>query len=194
MMPSVWSEIPDTSTCLALMAKYRMPRHVARHSRTVCAVAMVLTRGLIDQGCLLNVDMVRAGALLHDITKRYSFDNRLDHALTGAKLLKHIGYPQLASVVRQHVRLSVHRQSGVIAEAEVVNYSDKRVVENRITTLAERLSYIRDRYGVTPEALTRIEHYTQVTYRLEEEIFALLPGDPEQLLDVDVEKECPIHV
>ena len=88
----------------------------------------------------------------------------------------------------QHVRLSRSRPKGRISEVEIVNYADKRVVDDRITTLVERLHYIRGRYGRSPEALARIDQFSSLAFQLEEEIFAVLPDGPEQLLQLDVGK------
>ena len=167
-----------------------MPPHVMRHSRAVCGVALYLARRLEGRGMFLDRELVRSAALLHDITKRHSFKTPLDHALTGAKLLKHLGYPSIASVVRQHVRISRSRPPGRLSETEIVNYADKRVVEDRITSLEKRVAYIVGRYGHTPEILKRIEENMQRIFDLEKEIFAALRDDPSRILTVDAEAEC----
>jgi uncharacterized protein len=182
--------LPGEADCLALMNQFEMPPHVIAHSRTVCGVAMYLTRALNANGAALNPELVRAAALLHDITKRFSFNQRLDHALTGAKLLRKIGYAEIASVVRQHVRLSKSRPPGRISEAEVVNYADKRVVEDQVTSLTDRINYIKERYGRTPEALAVIDRFSAQTFQIEKDIFALIPGDPVDLMSLKTEEEC----
>ena len=182
--------LPDQQDCLAIMARYQMPPHIVRHSMAVCGVALYLARRLEEQGCRLDKDLVRAGAMLHDITKRYSFNRSLDHALTGAKLVKRLGYPEVAVVVRQHVRLSKSRQRGEISEAVVVNYADKRVIEDRVATLSERLDYILQRYGRNPQATKFIKKFAAISFDVEEEIFSLIPGDSVQIMNLDLEKEC----
>ena len=182
--------LPGEADCLALMNQFKMPPHVIAHSRAVCGVAMYLTRALNANGVTLNADLVKAAALLHDITKRFSFNRRLDHALTGAKLLRKIGYVEIASVVRQHVRLSSSRPPGRVSEAEVVNYADKRVVEDRVTSLTDRINYIKERYGRTPESLTVIDRFSAQTFEIENDIFALIHGDPADLMSLKTEEEC----
>ena len=190
MRPKTAPCLPGEADCLALMNHFEMPSHVIAHSRAVCGVAMYLTRALNANGVALNPDLVRAAALLHDITKRFSFNRRLDHALTGAKLLRKIGYAEIASIVRQHVRLSRSRPPGRISEAEIVNYADKRVVEDQITTLTDRINYIKNRYGRTPEALAVIDRFSAQTFQVEKDIFALIPGDPSDLMSLKTEEEC----
>ncbi len=185
------STVPDYAGCMDLMRRFRMPANVVRHSQVVCALAFFLGEALKKQGLEMNLDLIRAAGLLHDITKRYSFNRPLDHALTGAKLLKKLGYIEVAGIVRQHVRLSPSRPPGRISEAEVVNYADKRVVNDKVTSLAERCAYIMDRYAKNAEARLFIDYYTRRIYELEAEIFSLIPGGPEQLLDLNLDLDGP---
>ncbi len=183
--------LPGVADCLAIMARHRLPEHIVRHSQAVCVLALHMSRLLIGQGYQLDLRLVRAAALLHDITKHHSFHRPLDHALTGAKVLKKLGYTEVAEIVRQHVRLSASRPPGRITEAEIVSYADKRVVNDQVTTLTDRLKYIRERYGRSKEALVWIDKFASMAFELESDIFAVLPGDPDQLLSVDIEKEIP---
>jgi putative nucleotidyltransferase with HDIG domain len=179
--------IPDQAMCLDLMARYEMPPHVKKHSQTVTTVALYLTRRLNQGGAGLDPDLVRAAGLLHDITKRHSFNRPLDHALTGAKLLRKLGYPEVAEVVRQHVRLSASRPQDLLAEAEIVNYADKRVVNDRVVSLDDRIAYIKERYAPTAEAGKWLERAMSRFYGLEKKIFSLLPEGPDHLLQLELD-------
>jgi len=182
-------KIPGRAVCLDLMIRFKMPAHVIRHSEVVCALAVHLSQKLNQHGYDLNLDLVRAAGLLHDITKRYSFNLPLNHALTGAKLLKKLGYPQVAEIVGQHVRFSSFRPAGRISEVEIVNYADKRVVNDKITTLAGRLAYLKDRYGRTEQDRIRLEKLMEQTFLLEKQIFKYIPGGPDQLLGLEIEAD-----
>lgn len=179
--------IPDQATCLSLMARYEMPPHVMRHSQTVTTLALYLVRRMNQAGLGLDPDLVRAAGLLHDITKRHSFNQPLDHALTGAKLLRKLGYPEVAEVVRQHVRLSASRPPDLLAEPEIVNYADKRVVNDRVVSLSDRIAYIRDRYAPTAEAGKWLERGMSRFYGLEKRIFSRLPEGPDHLLGLKLD-------
>ena len=181
---------PSTAECFTIMVRHGMPEHIVRHSRAVCGVSLYLARKLTETGLRLDQDLIRAGALLHDIGKAYCFHQPVDHALTGAKILKRLGYHKVASVVRQHVVISGTRPAGRVSETEVVNYADKRVLEDRITPLKERLDYIVRRYGRDEASISRIKTYQKHIYQLEKDIFAVLPGGPGQLMFVDIEREC----
>lgn len=185
--------LPGREACLVLMSRFNVPPHVVRHCQVVCGVAMFLTRRLAEQGLSLDPALIRAGAMLHDITKAFSFKRPLDHSLTGSKVLKRMGLPEVASIVRQHVRVSASRPDGRISAAEIVNYSDKRVIEDQIAPLTDRLDYIRKRYGRTPEALALIEKFAGKAFELERDIFEPLPLTPEKLSSIDALKEYEIQ-
>jgi putative nucleotidyltransferase with HDIG domain len=175
------------------MARFGMPAHITRHSVAVRGVALYLARRLKARGLDLNLELVQAGALLHDITKHRTLGRPLDHALTGAKLMKRLGLGPVATLVGQHVRLSASRPAGRVSEVEVVNYADKRVIEDQVATLDQRLEYIRRRYGRDEWSRTRIEKMAAMIYRMEREIFVLLAMEPESLLQIDPQKEQDPH-
>ena len=185
---SGWN-LPDPKICLEIMARYEMPPHVIRHSQVVSGLAVYLGKKLKTKRRPINLELVRAAGLLHDITKRYSFDRPLDHALTGSKLLRNLGYPHVAEIVRQHVRISSSRPQGRISEPEIVNYADKRVVNDSVVTLGDRFIYIKDRYARSEMARFYIDQMSDWIYNLEEEIFRIIPGGPEELLTMDTTPE-----
>ena len=173
--------LPSVPDCENLMAEMQMLGHIVDHSRQVCRVAVLLVERLADGGLVLNRDLVRAAALLHDITKTRSFVTHENHAATGAELLKRRGFPEVATIVRQHVTLDAYPESAPPVEADIVNYADKRVLHDRIVTLDERMEYILNRYGRLPEDRVRIRRLWYRSVRLEGRIFARLAFTPEMV-------------
>jgi hypothetical protein len=70
---------------------------------------------------------------------------------------------------------------GTILEAEVLNYSDKRVLHDQIVGLDRRMDYIVDRYGETPAHRERILVLWQKTRELENKLFKNLSFAPDNL-------------
>ena len=145
---------PDRATCLALMRRYGMLRNIRAHSLMVCQVALSIARDLAAAGIVLDLCVIEAAALLHDITKTRSLTTGERHAETGAQLLAQLGYFQVARVVRFHVQPPPVGKC--ITAEEIVSYADKRVLHDRIVSLDERFAYLRQRYGTTPAAQKRI--------------------------------------
>jgi putative nucleotidyltransferase with HDIG domain len=167
--------------CFRLMREMQMPEHIAAHSIQVCRVALCLAERLQPMGISLNLQLVQAAALLHDITKNRSFETAENHALTGGQQLTALGYPEIGNLVRQHVRLDDYSNPNTLSEAVMINYADKRVLHDRIVSLDERMHYIEERYGTEPEHKVRIRLLWDKTAALEKQIFKYLPFVPDEL-------------
>ncbi len=169
--------IPSDEHCRRIMSDMGMLENIVAHSLQVCRVSLLLADHLALPG--LNRELIRAAALLHDITKTRSFQTNEDHAETGADLLVDLGYPEVAGIVGQHVRLGRYPlNSSTLTDAEIVNYSDKRVLHDKIVPLSERMGYILEKYGVSPERKRNILLLWEKTVRLEKRLFTGLPFSP----------------
>ncbi len=158
-----------------------MMDHIVLHSMQVCRVATYIADHLVGQHIHLNAKMVRSAALLHDITKTRSFDTGEDHATTGGQFLSDQGYPEVGNLVRQHVVLDEYNTTKIPAEADILNYADKRVLHDEIVDLDRRLDYILERYAKKAEDRERITLLWEKTKQLETRIFNKLTISPEDL-------------
>lgn len=183
--------IPVTRKCQELFDSMHMPPHIQTHSRRVCEVALVLADGLHEAGIPLNRELIRASALLHDITKPRSFTTGENHAQTGGQYLSALGFFEVGEIVRQHVVLdqwlssaepvSACRDDQAPGEAEVVNYADKRVLHDQVVSLNERMAYILHRYARTPERRQLMIQFWERAEQLENRIFGYLSFGPDHL-------------
>lgn len=170
--------VPTRRECYRLICQSGMLDHIVAHSLQVSRVALLLTDALNEAGAGLDRPLIRSAALLHDITKTRSLETRERHSETGADFLGERGYPEVADIVRQHVRLDAYAANGPATPAEVVNYADKRVLHDRVAPLNERLGYILERYGADPPARDRIRRVWDLTLALEVKLFLPLPFSP----------------
>jgi len=176
--------IPTQKECYGLIREMGMMDHIVDHSQQVCRVAVCLAEKLSCQGIDLNLELIQASALLHDITKTRSFRTRENHAETGGKFLQERGFDEVGHVIAQHVKLDTYVASGSPVEAEIVNYADKRVLHDQIVLLADRLAYILERYGDGIKSRERIMGLWAKSKALEKKIFSCLSFPPEALKDV----------
>jgi uncharacterized protein len=175
--------IPSEEHCRRIISEMGMLENIVAHSLLVCRVSLLLTDHLGLPG--LNRELIRAAAILHDITKTRSFHTNEDHAKTGARLLADLGYPEVAGIVGQHVRLDRYAlNSSTPTGAEIINYSDKRVLHDKIVPLSERMGYILEKYGIGPERKRNILFLWEKTEKLEKRLFAGLPFSPGDLSDL----------
>jgi putative nucleotidyltransferase with HDIG domain len=163
------------------MMQMNMLENIMTHSLQVCRVAAWISGQLCSRGADVNRELVQAGALLHDITKTRSIDTGEIHSQTGSDYMNQLGYPEVGEIVRQHVQLDVYFESTTPSEAEIVNYSDKRVLHDRIVTLEERMDYILERYGNSSAARNGYSWLRDISVELEQRIFKLLPIKPRSL-------------
>ncbi len=173
--------IPTRHDCYRIMYEMKMMNHIVAHSIQVCRVAMFLAHSLEAH---LDLQIVQAGALLHDITKTRSIETHENHAQTARELLAGLNYPEVAEIVGQHVLLDRYFSLDSPTEAAVVNYSDKRVIHDKVGSLEQRMNYIMQRYGTEPTRREYIQKLWKKTERLENHLFRFCSFSPADLHDL----------
>ena len=174
-------KIPSKDECLRLIAETKMLDHIIQHSKQVSRVALFLADQLIAADITLNRELVFAAALLHDITKTHSFTTGENHAKTGSKMLKALGYPEVGNIIGQHVHLDHFCRCEPPNEAEVVNYADKRVLHAKVVSLTKRMAYIVKQYGSSDAHKKRIKYLWKETEQLEQKLFSPLKIEADDL-------------
>jgi molybdenum cofactor cytidylyltransferase len=144
--------VPTAAECEALLAGLGVDPAVVRHCRAVAAVGERLALELAGAGGRLDLPLVRAACLLHDLAK-----GKKDHAAVGARRLAHRGYPRVARVVAAHTDLPAGER-GRLGEAAVLYLADKLVQGDRPVQLRERFRVAAERCAgsrAAQEALAR---------------------------------------
>ncbi len=178
-------KIPDKKECLNIIHNNKMMDHIIKHSMMVRVVAGFLCSKLIKTFPALNIELAKSAGLLHDITKTQSFTTGEKHSDTGGKLIKKLGFPETGNIIRQHVFLDEYNTDSPVTEAEIINYSDKRVLHDKVVALDERLDYIYQNYVTNKEFINHFDFMKKNTYILEEKLFSYLdfqPNDLQQLI------------
>lgn len=138
--------LPTPAECEAILATRPTSDALRRHGRAVTAVARTIATKLAARGVAIDLGLVLAASLLHDIAK-----GQPGHAEVGAALVEKLGYPAVAEVIRQHMAMSFDGAS--INEAAIVFLADKLVCGDRTVSLAERYRPSFERFRDRPEAL-----------------------------------------
>jgi len=172
---------PTREECLRLMSKYGMLENIVSHSLKVAKVALFISSELNNKGQGIDLGLVEAASLLHDLTKTECLKTKEDHAQTGSQLLKEMGYERIAEIVAQHIWLGRAGNPSRATEEEIVNYADKRVMHDRIVSLEERFSDLKERYGLNQEAMDYLGRLQKEVYGIENKIFCILQFDPNNL-------------
>ena len=179
--------IPDRDACLTILNENEVAPHIIDHSKSVERVALYIARLHIkgNGNGALNLSLVSAGALLHDIAKVPALEAGVKHSEMGADMVEDLGLAEVAPLVRQHVMLEQYDRDGSVTEAELVNYGDKRVTHDRIVTLTERFNDLYIRYGSRSyRAMAHVMKIHRFARELEEKLFRTLPVEPDELVDI----------
>ena len=163
------------------MNQHGMLGNIIIHSIEVANVALYLSSELNKKGQRIDLLLVEAASLLHDLTKTESFKTKEDHAWTASRILREMGYERGGEVVAQHIWLFHEVDPLFVSEEEVVNYADKRVMHDRIVSLEERFNDLRDRYGRDQKGMDYLGKMEKVIQEIENKIFLILQINPNDL-------------
>jgi putative nucleotidyltransferase with HDIG domain len=170
---------PSAVTCRRLLAAHGVPTHIRRHSAQVARVARRIAEALHAQDETVDIGLIEAAALLHDIAKAPCLESRLDHAAEGGRVLRELGLDAVAAIVERHVHLGDWDPRGPVTGAEVVNYADKRVLYIRVVSLPERFRDLIVRYSRGRSDIEeRIRRNWATMEAVEAKIFGRLPIGP----------------
>lgn len=170
--------IASRAECLELLRRFNMPDHIVRHSLLVTKLALFLAAGLNNNGSRLDLRLIEAGALLHDIGKMPSLQTGENHALVGAGMLDGLVDPSVARIVGEHISLDISQVDGPVTESLLVNYSDKRVRHDQVVSVEDRYDDLIARYAKSPSHEELLRRKLDLYRELEHTIFSHLPIAP----------------
>jgi CTP:molybdopterin cytidylyltransferase MocA len=158
--------IPSREECLVLMTdKFLVEKEIIAHCQAVAKVAVILGKALKNAGIELDLDLIAAAGLLHDLARKQS-----DHARRAEQILRNLGYPAVADIVGVHMDIALEERK-TISEKEVVFLADKLVQGNRIVDLQSRFKTKLRRYASEPDIFSiisgRLQSALKIKYRLE---------------------------
>jgi molybdenum cofactor cytidylyltransferase len=167
--------IPTKEQCLSMMEEYKVPYNIKEHCIAVGWVAVRLAALLNDSGHKLDVNLIEAAALLHDIAR-----TRANHAQAAAEILYEMGYTKAADIVRQHMKPDPEEQSR-ISEVTIVYLADKYAAGDRIVTLKQRFTGKIDAFNKNLTAVKSAEENYRIALALQNIITKELGCDDDTL-------------
>jgi putative nucleotidyltransferase with HDIG domain len=150
---------PGRAECEGLWDNYAMPPHIRAHSTQVARVTLTLAELLVQRGVSLSIPALLAAALLHDIAKIYTVNYPGDHAQIGAAIaVRETHNYMIGQMIYHHVGWpwKVDMQNVYLLHILLLDYADKRVKHDKIVTLEERFTDLRQRYGRSERSLNAI--------------------------------------
>ncbi|MDR2131732.1 MAG: TIGR03960 family B12-binding radical SAM protein [Clostridiales Family XIII bacterium] len=144
--------IPTKEECISLLKSNGTPEHVIRHCLAVSDAADRMGAALIDAGFALNLDLIVAAALLHDMAR---VEER--HALIGAELLRKLGFESVADLVSRHMDHRFPDAIEELTEIDVVCLGDRMIRENVCVGFKARMEDVIARFAHDSNAVSRIK-------------------------------------
>jgi len=165
--------MPSRAECLRMLKDSGTLENIIAHSMAVTDVAMELGKALKARGESVDLRLLEAGALLHDIGKtkglRGGHDSEISHGDIGAEMLESMGYHKLAEIARSHMFSKIFEPAALDTwEKKLVYYADKRVNHDKRVRLSERLDYLINRY---PHGAEMFRKAKPLLEGMEKEIF-----------------------
>ncbi len=150
---------PLAAECREMWQQWNVPEHIQEHSRMVTRVARRIAE-MVKVGLLPDLDLrvVVAAAMLHDLAKYYTILHGGSHSQIGAAWVQeHTQNPVLSGAVLHHVHWPFEMNLLNYPVSLIICYSDKRVRHTEIVTLEERFEDLQDRYGGSDKARKHIQ-------------------------------------
>jgi putative nucleotidyltransferase with HDIG domain len=172
--------IPDRSAARRLLDDAGLPDGIVVHSEGVARVAACAAQLVANAGIPVDVGLVEAAALLHDIDKVEIRRSGGEHGIVGARRLEAAGYPELAMPVASHPitclldddRFPIGWPSVLVAVAD-------RHVAQEFMTVDERLDDMQRRH---PEHAAQIEAARRPCHALEGQVAEAIGLDVDSLV------------
>lgn len=141
-------QVPSEDECYAIIKRANTPPQVIKHCKQVAQLSCAIGSYLIRNGSHLNLELIRAAALLHDLAK-----GEPRHAQVGARKL--VNYPEVAEIVAEHMDIRLNPDQ-LLTEKEIVYLADKLVLADQIISLQARFSGPLEQHKNDQEVFRRI--------------------------------------
>ncbi|MBU1260937.1 MAG: HD domain-containing protein [Planctomycetes bacterium] len=193
-------KIPTIEQCYELLKQCHVPKHIVRHCEATADFAVELAKRILRNGIKIDIDFVHRACLLHDIMRVCDFSKPIDdifdepitekdrekwqqlsqrhkglrHEDAACEFLK-AEYPKIALAIKKHAYKSLlnEKLKPQTIEEKIVYYADKRVMHNKVVSLAERLEEGHSRNTCPAEEKTAdIGYIDSLIFELEKELLS----------------------
>jgi len=163
----VSKELPSREQAIELLRKYNCPPKVINHCEEVAKLALELASKLEKKGIKVDLKLVEAGALLHDIGRSKS--HTVDHGVVGAKIAELEGLPEAAvRIIKRHVGGGITAQEAekfgwpkdiyesLTLEEKIVSYADKLIDQSKRVPIDLEIERLRVEHRDAAERVRKL--------------------------------------
>ncbi len=162
--------IPSEPECDILLKRvFSVKERVVRHGRAVAQLALHFGRLLNAAGESLNLKRLGAAGRLHDLAK-----GQPEHALSGARILRKMGFPEVADIVAVHMEIDPGTDD-IINEAQLIYLADKMIHGERLVAdysqrFYKKLENFKDRPDIQANIVRRLKNARIIQGRMEKRL------------------------
>jgi len=160
-------KIPSREECLKILESVGAPQNVIKHCIAVSRYARMLAERAARKGNRVNVRLVEAGGLLHDIGRART--HGVDHGVVGARIIRTMGLPEeIALIVERHVGAGIPKREAealglpardylpLTPEEKIVAHADNLFFGDRKVSMDEVIERFKAELGEGSDALKRL--------------------------------------
>ena len=160
-------EIPSTEEALKILKASGCSPRVIRHCKAVSNLAVQIAQRCKRNGVDVDLDLVRIGALLHDIGR--SKTHSVHHPIVGAEIAKSFGLPEeIIRIIKRHLGGGLTAEEALelgwpnedylpkTIEEKIVTYADKLIDGEKIVSIEETIKKLSRRLGADHPSIRRI--------------------------------------
>ena len=161
-------QLPSKQAALKLLVQSGCSRQVIRHCRAVTALAVHIAKACKEKGLNVDVQLVRIGALLHDIGR--SKTHGVDHVIMGARIARSLNLPNsIVAIIERHagggITMDEARRLGwpvkhylpQTLEEKIVAYADKLIEGSRRVKIERTIKKLSRELGETHSTIERVK-------------------------------------
>ena len=163
-------KLPSRDECIAMLREHGCDDTLVRHCLSVTELAVKIARK-----CEADVQLVEAGALLHDLGRCQS--HAIDHAVRGAKIATEMKLPaEIVRIIERHIGAGISRSEakklGLPAkdyipqtlEEKIVSHADNLIAGTERTTVKAAVGWLV-RQGLHDSALKVLKLHEELSAR-----------------------------
>ena len=147
-------QLPSREQAIELLKDVGCEPKVINHCLAVTDFALQMANKLKVKGLRIDLQLVEAGAILHDIGR--SKTHGIDHSLVGAQIAQQKGLPlPIINIIKRHIGAGITDDEAAwlewprdiyvpqTLEEKVVCYADKRIDHDRVVPIEEEIKKLK---------------------------------------------------
>jgi predicted hydrolase (HD superfamily) len=176
--------IPTPDEAKALWKKYAMPEEKAKHLTLVAKTAVFFARGFEKKGVVVNIQLLEAAALLHDIDKGVEKKKGERHPDAAVRVIRSEHMEELVPLIASHpLHMILNKEKGPKTLEEKLLFLADKMVKYEILTVDKRFDLWRAE-DLPKQGRVELERAYPKVKELEEKILGILGLEPQDVAKI----------